>query len=300
MQTLSTARSSSSRQPGLVEHERAVGPPPVEQGVGHRVGLLADLLAHEVVVAALLRGREVPVDAERRSARPARRPASAPRSSPAAARPPGRRPARRAAGPPEQGRDVGGEQRRAVGQTDHERACCAGRPRCTSGSSAQTTAMENEPRTHPERRADRLGQRRARPPAAPRPGGRGPRCRSPRPSCARPPPARSASSAWFSMIPLWTTARRPVQSKRGWAFSIEGWPWVAQRVWPIPVRGPAGAAPASVSGARPPNGSRRRPGPARAPGHARGPRRPSRSRGTRVAPGPRRAARPRRRARWHR
>ena len=37
------------------------GQQPVEQGVGHRPGLLVDLLAHEVVVAVLLGGLEVPV-----------------------------------------------------------------------------------------------------------------------------------------------------------------------------------------------------------------------------------------------
>ena len=37
-----------------------------EQGVGHRGRLLLDLLEHEVVVAALLGGGEIPVDPERR------------------------------------------------------------------------------------------------------------------------------------------------------------------------------------------------------------------------------------------
>ena len=46
----------------LVEVEGAVGQQPVEQGVGHRLGLLVDLLAHEVVVAVLAGGVEVPVD----------------------------------------------------------------------------------------------------------------------------------------------------------------------------------------------------------------------------------------------
>ena len=35
------------------------------------------------------------------------------------------------------------------------------------------------------------------------------------------------SSAWFSMIPLWMRASRPVQSRWGWAFSSVGLPWVA-------------------------------------------------------------------------
>src|SRR5439155_8522 len=35
-------------------------------------------------------------------------------------------------------------------------------------------------------------------------------------------------------MPLWTTTRAPRRSAWGWAFSSEGRPWVAQRVWPIP------------------------------------------------------------------
>ncbi len=56
-------------------------------------------------------------------------------------------------------------------------------------------------------------------------------------------PARTNSirrALWFSMIPLWMMARRPVQSRWGWAFSDVGWPWVAQRVWPMPAPCPAG------------------------------------------------------------
>ena len=48
----------------LVEHDPAVVEV-AEQRVGHRGRLLLDLLEHEVVVAALLGGREVPVDPER-------------------------------------------------------------------------------------------------------------------------------------------------------------------------------------------------------------------------------------------
>ena len=50
------------------------------------------------------------------------------------------------------------------------------------------------------------------------------------------------SSAWFSMIPLWTRARRPVQSMCGWAFSAVGLPWVAQRVCPMAAAWPVGAS----------------------------------------------------------
>ena len=36
------------------------------------------------------------------------------------------------------------------------------------------------------------------------------------------------------MIPLWTTTSDAVAVGVGWAFSSEGRPWVAQRVWPMP------------------------------------------------------------------
>ena len=50
------------------------------------------------------------------------------------------------------------------------------------------------------------------------------------------PRAASAafSARWFSMMPLCTTATPPYAC--GWAFSSEGRPWVAQRVWPMPVQ----------------------------------------------------------------
>ena len=51
-------------QPLFVEHDAAVDEVP-EQGVGDRGGLLGDLLEHEVLVAALLGGGQVPVDVER-------------------------------------------------------------------------------------------------------------------------------------------------------------------------------------------------------------------------------------------
>ena len=45
------------------------------------------------------------------------------------------------------------------------------------------------------------------------------------------------------MIPLWTRASPPVQSAWGWALASDGRPWVAHRVWPIPVVASAGASP---------------------------------------------------------
>ena len=35
-------------------------------------------------------------------------------------------------------------------------------------------------------------------------------------------------------MPLWTTTSEPEQSVCGCAFSSDGRPWVAQRVWPMP------------------------------------------------------------------
>ena len=50
-------------QPLLVEHDAAVDEV-AQQCVGHRGGLLGDLLEHEVLVATLFGGRKVPVDVE--------------------------------------------------------------------------------------------------------------------------------------------------------------------------------------------------------------------------------------------
>ena len=64
MKTLSTPRRSSGTEAHLVEDELAARAAPVEQRVGHRLGLLVDLLGHEVLVAALLRRLEVPGDGD--------------------------------------------------------------------------------------------------------------------------------------------------------------------------------------------------------------------------------------------
>ncbi len=53
-------------------------------------------------------------------------------------------------------------------------------------------------------------------------------------------------SAKFSKIPLWTTTIFPEQSVWGWAFNSVGRPWVAHRVWPMPVA-PGDAEPFSFS-----------------------------------------------------
>jgi hypothetical protein len=49
-------------------------------------------------------------------------------------------------------------------------------------------------------------------------------------------PKAARSSAWFSMMPLWTTPTAPSQEKCGCAFADVTPPWVAQRVWPRPAQ----------------------------------------------------------------
>jgi hypothetical protein len=51
------------------------------------------------------------------------------------------------------------------------------------------------------------------------------------------PASRSScfSSEKFSMMPLWMRASLPSSPRCGWALSSVGPPWVAHRVWPMPV-----------------------------------------------------------------
>ncbi|CAM5233766.1 hypothetical protein SVIOM342S_00108 [Streptomyces violaceorubidus] len=49
------------------------------------------------------------------------------------------------------------------------------------------------------------------------------------------PGSSARSGAKFATMPLWTTATRPALSRCGWALASVGPPWVAQRVWPMPV-----------------------------------------------------------------
>ena len=41
------------------------------------------------------------------------------------------------------------------------------------------------------------------------------------------------------MVPLWTRAMRPDCEQWGWAFVSFGSPWVAQRVWAMPIVPPS-------------------------------------------------------------
>ncbi len=47
--------------------------------------------------------------------------------------------------------------------------------------------------------------------------------------------SRPRSSAKFSMMPLCTSATRRARPRCGWALRSFGAPWVAHRVWPMPV-----------------------------------------------------------------
>ena len=58
-------------------------------------------------------------------------------------------------------------------------------------------------------------------------------------------PSSSRSSWKFSMMPLCTTATLSVAC--GWALFSLGRPWVAQRVWPMPVAPLSGCFASSVS-----------------------------------------------------
>src|SRR2546426_230934 len=53
------------------------------------------------------------------------------------------------------------------------------------------------------------------------------------------------------MIPLWASAIFPVQSTCGWAFTFDGAPWVAHRVWAKPVEPFNGGGCASGFGVEP-------------------------------------------------
>ena len=104
----------------------------------------------------------------------------------------------------------------------------AGRPRRRRGSRARTRPSS---RASVARAASTGALAGAR--ARGRRAARRSRCRS-RSAKTAPSASSSARSARkFSMMPLWTTATPPAWC--GWALRSVGWPWVAQRVWPMPA-----------------------------------------------------------------
>ena len=211
--------------------------------VGERVAdhlrLLVDLLRHEVAVVALVGDEGAGGDLLARPRRPAR-PSTSRISAPVA----------RQDDPVavlEIGDVVGeGRERQRVGAEIHLAVAVADRERRARGG--RRSAGRPRPRTG--RRARR---RRAAAAASRRPprSGACPRRISLVTSCAttsvsvsvskRTPSASSSafSSRKFSMMPLWTTASRSVAC--GWALVSFGLPWVAQRVWPMPIVPASGA-----------------------------------------------------------
>ena len=148
----------------LVEHDAPVDEVP-EQGVGDRGGLLGDLLEHEVLVAALLGGRQVPVDVER--------PGS---GVVAVAVEVGDRVAvggdhdglvlaelDGVAGVLDEGRDVGAEEHLAVADADHQRRGAPGRDDGARvvGVGEHQREVALEARQHRHHRADEVARGRS-------------------------------------------------------------------------------------------------------------------------------------------
>ena len=129
------------------------------------------------------------------------------------------------------------EEHFAVADADHQRRRPPVPPRWCPGSSAHANTNVKWPPGAEARpsRSPRSRPRWARGDTARTPGGRRPRCRC-RSTNSTPVASSSArSTAKFSMMPLWTTAILPAASRCGCALRSVGLPWVAQRVWPIPV-----------------------------------------------------------------
>ena len=122
-----------------------------------------------------------------------------------------------------------GELRRAATTTSGWSACTASRVKAPSRRWQAQLHGLGEGAVGRRRRASCV-RGRCRP-AARRP----PRCRS-RSGTSRPCALSSSlSSAKFSMMPLWIRASWPSSARCGCAFWSVGPPWVAQRVWPMPV-----------------------------------------------------------------
>ena len=178
-------------QAHFVEDQLAARAPAVEQRVGHGFGLLVDLLGHVVLEATLLGRFEVPGDRQllgldgvavgrrdfERTRREDRQLVVRQREDPA--------------GVPNEGGDVGGEERHPVLQPEDERRLAPRRHNGVGlvGGDDRDGERAPQPRQHDTHRlgqapARRLGQ------LLPQSGGPAPRCRWPRPWCARRPRAR--------------------------------------------------------------------------------------------------------------
>ena len=199
--------------------------------------LLGDLLRHEVGVAPLLGRDGVPRDAPR---------GAAPRHAVEAGHLDRRRrqpdevavlEEDEVARVREERRRVGGDEVLPLAEAEDDR-----RPALGDVEDVRLVGREDDDGVHPrhprEDRPDDLAERRAR-----RVGARGADrlgddlgVRLRREGDARARRSAFLSGRKFSMIPLWMTTTRPEASRCGWAFSSEGRPCVAQRVWPMPVR----------------------------------------------------------------
>ncbi len=226
------------RRPRCAPRRGSAGPSrvdPAEQGVGDRLRLLGDLLEHEVVVAALLGGGGVPVDVVRAAPRPGR-------PSKSVTVTPSRRSSTTWSWPSSIASRVcamnaatsRGEEVLAVADADHQRGVAAGADDHVGRVGVHRDQRERalQPAADLPHRLGQVAGRGERPRRA---GGRRPRCRSRRRSSWPRSASSARSAAKFSMMPLWTTATRPALSRCGWALASVGAPWVAQRVWPMPV-----------------------------------------------------------------
>ena len=222
-------------QPHLVELQLAPLAAPAEQRVGHRPRLLVDLLAHEPVVAVLLGRRQVPVDVV--AAALGRRVPSKPVTRHAVA---GDRhdlvlaELHRLAGVLDERGDVGAEEVLALADADHERRVAAGGddPGRVGGIDGDQGERALEPRAHPLHRG-RSGRRR---PSTSSSSSWAATSVSVSETSSCPASSSSVRSATkFSMIPLCTSATRPVPPGCGCALTSLGAPCVAQRVCPMPV-----------------------------------------------------------------
>ena len=244
MKTLSTSRRSwSVRRTSSRTSSPRLGEP-AEQRVGDGLRLLGDLLEHEVVVAALLGGARRPS----RCGSPCRS-AGAPSKSVISMPSGGDQDdlvlaqLDRLAGVLDERGDVAGEEVLAVAAADDERRVAPGADDRAGrvgvdGEQGERALQPAADAAHAPRRAA-AGRRRRRPRAASRSSAAS-RCaaHSVSVSLANSTPVASSSArslAKFSMMPLWITATRPSADRCGWALRSVGPPWVAQRVWPMPV-----------------------------------------------------------------
>ena len=214
---------------------------PAEQGVGDRLRLLGDLLEHELVVAALLGGRGVPVDgvglrldggAGEVGDRDARGRGRSRRPGPGRARRASRVCAMNAATSEPRKFSPVADARPPAGCCGGRRRACPARRRAwrrsvnAPSSRRQTARIASASRPGPSGALGVGGGQQVRDDLGVGLGGE---------LDAGAPRSSARSAAKFSMIPLWITATEPSADRCGWALRSVGPPWVAQRVCPMPM-----------------------------------------------------------------